>query len=555
MRCPECRRRAPRGAAACGACGLLLAGRRGSEAELVGADGTRRRVGRRVTIGRGKRSAVRLADPTVARRHARLVARRGAVWLVDAGSPGGTRLGGRRLDRPRRLREGDRLGVGGLELRLERPDDAAGPARTIVGMPAVGAAPPAEPAGGLGPQPRLRPGWALKRLEAREGALRFVLADPDGGPGLRMGAREASLLDLLDGRHGPDAMVAEAERRLGRDGAPALAVLVAGLADHGLLEGVAGAELTASPAGWRRRLADLARPREVELPGAGPAAERLHRAGGWVLLTAPALSLAALVAVVGALAMAAVLAGGGAPLRVAGSVGFGALAFLLGRVALVAAHEAAHALVLVELGRAPRRAGLKAVLGIPFAFVDTSAAWFEPRRRRMAVAAAGPAADLVLAGAAALAALALPGGTPRQVALQLAFAGYAGALLNLNPLLDRDGYHLLADALRQPGLRTRSRARLRDALAGRPVAAGDAGAPVAYALCVLAGTLAMPAVVVLLWGPELRALAERHLDHPGAALGAGLAVLVGLALIPLVATAAAPLAQRRRAARTGDARA
>jgi putative peptide zinc metalloprotease protein len=540
MRCPECRRRAPRGAAACGACGLLLAGRRGCEAEVVAPDGTRRRVGRRLTIGRSPRSAVRLEHPTVARRHARLVARRGAVWLHDGGPP-------------RRLREGDRVGVGALELRLERPDDAAGPARTVIGMPAVASPAATEP--GDGPRPRLRPGWALKRLEAREGALRFVLADPGGGPGLRMGAREASLLDLLDGRHDPGVLVAEAERRLGEDGAPALAVLVAGLADHGLLEGVAGAAAPAAPAGWRRRLAGLARPREVELPGAARAAERLHRAGGWLLLTAPAMALAALVAVAGLVAMAAVLAGGGAPLRVAGSVGLGALAFVLGRLALVAAHEAAHALVLVELGRRPRRAGLKAVLGIPFAFVDTSAAWFEPRRRRMAVTAAGPAADLVLAGAAALAALALPGGAPRQVALQLALAGYAGALLNLNPLLDRDGYHLLADALRQPGLRSRSRARLRDALAGRPAAAGDAGAPVAYALAVLAGTLAMPAIVALLWGPELRALAARHLDHPGIALGAGLVVLIGLALIPLVATAAPPLAQRRRAARTGDARA
>ena len=347
------------------------------------------------------------------------------------------------------------MGVGGLELRVERPEDAAGPARTVGGMPAVRAPSPA----GDGARPRLRPGWALKRLEAREGALRFVLADPAGGPGLRMGAREASLLDLLDGRRHPAALVAEAERRLGPDGAPALAVLLAGLADHGLLEGVVGAA-PAPAGGVRGRLASLARPRELELPGAGPAAERLHRAGGWLLLTAPALALAALVAVAGLLAMAAVLAGGGAPLRVAGSVGLGALAFMVGRVALVAAHEAAHALVLVELGRAPRRAGLKAVLGIPFAFVDTSAAWFEPRRRRMAVAAAGPAADLVLAGAAALVALALPAGTPRQVALQLALAGYAGALLNLNPLLDRDGAHLLADALDQPDLRARSRAQI-----------------------------------------------------------------------------------------------
>ncbi len=250
----------------------------------------------------------------------------------------------------------------------------------------------------------------------------------------------------------------------------------------------------------------------MERPGAGPAAARLHRAGGWLLLTAPALSSRRSSRWSGP-RDASCSTGGGTPLRVAGSVGFGALAFALGRVLLVAAHEAAHALALVEVGRAPRRAGLKAVLGIPFAFVDTSAAWFEPRRRRMAVAAAGPAADLVLAGAFALGAAALPGGTLRQVAFQLALAGYAGALVNLNPLLDRDGSQLLADALDQPGC-ARGRGRgcaTRSPDAGRRP---DAGAPAAYAACVLVATLALPAVVVLVWGHALRAVAERHLHHP-----------------------------------------
>ena len=544
MRCPECRRRAPRGAAACG-CGVLLARWRGSDAELVAPDGARRRVGRGVTIGRGRRSAVRLADPAVARRHARLVARRGALWLVDAGSGGATRLDGRPLAGPRRLREGARIGVGGVELRVERREDAAAAGRTLAGMAAV-----PHSVGDAGP--RLR-GGALKRLEAREGALRYVLADPDGGPGLRMGEREASLLDLLDGRRDAAALVAEAERRLGSDGTPALAVLLAGLADGGLLEGAAGAAAPEPARAGRRRLAALARPRELEWRGAGPAAARLHRAGGWLLMTAPALVLAALIAMTGLAAMVVLMTGGGTPLRVAGSVGLGALAFALGRVVLVAAHEAAHALALVEVGRAPRRAGLKTVIGIPFAFVDTSAAWFESRRRRMGVAAAGPAADLVLAGAFALGAAALPGGTPRQIAFQLALAGYAGALVNLNPLLDRDGAQLLADAMDQPALRARSRARLRDALAGRRASEPDAGAPAAYAACSLLATLALPALVVLLWGDALRAAAERHLPHPDVALGAGLGALVALTLTPLALTAARPLAERWRAARTGDA--
>ena len=38
----------------------------------------------------------------------------------------------------------------------------------------------------------------------------------------------------------------------------------------------------------------------------------------------------------------------------------------------------------------------------------------------------------------------------RDVFFQLAFGAYLGAFFNLNPALERDGYHMLVDLLRQP---------------------------------------------------------------------------------------------------------
>src|SRR5207248_11403390 len=58
---------------------------------------------------------------------------------------------------------------------------------------------------------------------------------------------------------------------------------------------------------------------------------------------------------------------------------------------------------------------------------------------------------------------------PYTTLFRSALGAYLGALFNLNPLLDRDGYHILVDLLRQPGLRARSRRRLQLRLAGRPV--------------------------------------------------------------------------------------
>ena len=55
----------------------------------------------------------------------------------------------------------------------------------------------------------------------------------------------------------------------------------------------------------------------------------------------------------------------------------------------------------------------------------------------------------------------------RDVFFQLAFAGYVGAFFNLNPFIDRDGYHMLVDYLREPGLRRRAKDQFSRRLSGR----------------------------------------------------------------------------------------
>jgi putative peptide zinc metalloprotease protein len=54
------------------------------------------------------------------------------------------------------------------------------------------------------------------------------------------------------------------------------------------------------------------------------------------------------------------------------------------------------------------------------------------------------------------------------VFFQLAFAGYVGAFFNLNPFIDRDGYHILVDYLREPGLRKRAKDQFSRRLSGEP---------------------------------------------------------------------------------------
>jgi putative peptide zinc metalloprotease protein len=116
-------------------------------------------------------------------------------------------------------------------------------------------------------------------------------------------------------------------------------------------------------------------------------------------------------------------------------------------------HETAHGVVMASFGRRVREAGFKLVLVFPYVYVDTSDAWFESKRHRIAVSAAGPASDLVLGGTFSLCCLALGAGALRDVFFQLAFGAYVGAFFNLNPWVQRDGYQIAVDVLRPRPLR------------------------------------------------------------------------------------------------------
>jgi hypothetical protein len=465
--CRECRRQVSRGDAFCGACGAPLGG--GDEPlELVLAGGERVSLVEDVVIGRSPASTLRLDDPSVSRTHARI----GDGRIEDAGSSHGTFVDGLRLDGPVLLRDGMRIRIGDQELTVERrrPDGEAGD--TIVVPPGaslvvdnVGArAGVAAPATQFGVRPRMRSGYALKRMGEDEGPRRWVLRDLARDGYLRLSDSDAQLLELLDGSRSLVDLIGEAEQRFGGAGPARLARLLADLGERGFLAGVAGAQAVAEPSFWRR----LITPREKPLPWAGPLFERLYRGGGWVLFTRPALWLIAALCVAG-IGVFGTLIGlrYGTPFVVANKIGLGGLVFLLGRFAVVAVHETAHGLVMASFGRRIEKAGIKAVVVLPYAYVDTSEAWFEPRRRRIAVSGAGPVSDLALGAVFAICCLALPDGTVRDIFFQLAFAAYVGAFFNLNPFIERDGYHMLVDWLREPGLRRRAREQFKRRLSGR----------------------------------------------------------------------------------------
>jgi putative peptide zinc metalloprotease protein len=268
--------------------------------------------------------------------------------------------------------------------------------------------------------------------------------------------------------------------------------------------------------------------------------DRLYARGAWVLFLRPVLVALVALGVAGVAAFGYLVARRyGTPFVVASHVGIGAIVFVSGRLALVALHELAHGLTCASYGRRVARAGIKLVLIFPYAFVDTSEAWFEPRRRRIAISAAGPISDFAVGGAFALASLISGHGTMRDIEFQVALGAYLGALFNLSPMLDRDGYHILIDVVRQPDLRARARAWLAARISGRQ-------ADGARALVIFSGATILWSVVSALFA---LAMTLRYYDvmlrfAPRELVWGLLGSFFMVLLIPLFVMTGAPLLHR-----------
>jgi putative peptide zinc metalloprotease protein len=483
MLCRSCRRQLSRSDDVCNVCGTPVPGR--GKLELFVGDGRRIPLLANLSLGRGTDNLIRIDGDTVSRVHAKIVLDGGRVFVEDAGSTYGTFVDGTKIAGRTALHDGAVVRLGDVELNVEAKRSEAASGKTVLFGAIPGVDDTAAAPTGLS-HPRLRPGSRLKRLEAEEGDLRFVLSGPDGRF-VRMNADDADMVELLDGDRTLAELIAAAGGRFGPDGPGRLAGLLADLGDRGLLVGVEEALPAAPRHRWMRAL----RTRQRDFAGAGPLFDRVYRAGAWVLFTLPVLAAIASVGIGGLVAFVYLIAGRDvSPFVVASRVGLGGLIFLAGRFLVVVVHEFAHGLTVASFGRKVPKAGIKLVLIFPYAYVDTSEGWFEPSRRRIAISAAGPVSDLSIGGSAALLTVFWPAGTMQDIWFQLALAAYTGAIFNLNPLLDRDGYHILVDLMREPGLRRRSKDWLAARLSGHAAEPDDAGVLATYAVTALVWSLA-----------------------------------------------------------------
>ena len=71
-------------------------------------------------LGRSNEAPLRVNHPTVSRKHARIILAddRGIAYIQDAGGANGTRLNGKAVEKLAPLSDGDRVGIGEVELKV-----------------------------------------------------------------------------------------------------------------------------------------------------------------------------------------------------------------------------------------------------------------------------------------------------------------------------------------------------------------------------------------------------------------------------------------------------
>jgi putative peptide zinc metalloprotease protein len=123
-----------------------------------------------------------------------------------------------------------------------------------------------------------------------------------------------------------------------------------------------------------------------------------------------------------------------------------------------AVHEWAHGMAVKAWGGTVREIGVMFLIFTPIPYVDATSSYrFPSKWARAAVAAAGIAAELFLGALAVYAWLLAEPGWVTTVAFNvILIAGVSTLLVNGNPLMRYDGYHVLCDLLELPNLAQRA---------------------------------------------------------------------------------------------------
>ncbi len=313
-------------------------------------------------------------------------------------------------------------------------------------------------------RPRLAPDIEVRAFEVARGDPYVMIANPRDLVHYRLAPAEADLLPLLDGTHTVGDLVVRRLRDSGELDLGNVVDLVRSLEagnflDHPYLDVDAALDKAVFPPTWRSRGDRFLRTLSVEWSGAERLVRALYRVVR-VFFTLVGRIVGALIAVAGIAAFVDVVATRHFHLTNR-RPGLAFLVLLALDLLIIFLHELGHAATLVHYGRRVKGAGFRIYFGSPAFFIESSDALMLGRRQRMVQAFAGPAAEMMAAGLAAIVLWFIADGPIASTLYQFVVINYFVLFLNLVPLLELDGYWILSDALQLPDLRPRSLAFVR----------------------------------------------------------------------------------------------
>jgi CRP-like cAMP-binding protein/Zn-dependent protease len=213
----------------------------------------------------------------------------------------------------------------------------------------------------------------------------------------------------------------------------------------------------------RRRARTFAKTLSIEWADANRVVQWLYDHGLKNAFLKPVVAFEAILAFVGVIAFVRITQSGDFTIGGASLAGSFVVLWLLDYISVLV-HELGHALVVVRNGRSIKSAGFMIYFGSPAFFVDGSDGLMMDRGQQIASSFAGPFAEMLLASASSLVVWWFPDWFLSPTLYTAAALNYYLIILNLIPLLELDGYYILADVIQVPDLRPRSLAFLRDDL-------------------------------------------------------------------------------------------
>jgi CRP-like cAMP-binding protein/Zn-dependent protease len=309
-------------------------------------------------------------------------------------------------------------------------------------------------------RPKLARDVEFKEFHPRLGNPYAMIANPRDLVHFRLEADEMELVRRMDGTRTVKELVVERFRDSGDLELDPVVELVRELEEGGFLDPPptnvdAALRKAMSPSLMRTKLRGFLKTLSIEWAGAERLVVFLYRYGVRWFFTAPVLVLGLILSAIGLVAFFSIVQGGHFSLGGHSLAGEFLILIAL-NYTLTFVHELAHAVVLVHYGRRVKSAGFMIYFGSPAFFIESSEVLMLEPRKRIAQAAAGPFAELMLAGAASIIALAFPEAPLSAVLYKFAVLNYFVLLMNLIPLIELDGYFILADLIQVPNLRPRA---------------------------------------------------------------------------------------------------